>query len=57
MRARAMTFGVFSNLLGQMVFFTGRSRGSDLQWLGLSLVLVGTPLLETLSDRYFRSMR
>jgi hypothetical protein len=57
MRARAMTFGVFSNLLGQMVFFTGRSRGSDLHWLGLSLVLVGTPLLETLSDRYFRSLR
>jgi hypothetical protein len=57
MRGRSMTFGVFSNLLGQMVFFTGRSRDSDLQWLGLAMIAFGTPLLETLSDRYFRSLR
>jgi hypothetical protein len=57
MRGRSMTFGVFSNLLGQMVFFTGRGRDSDLQWLGLAIIAIGTPLLETLSDRYFRSLR
>jgi hypothetical protein len=56
-RGRSVTLGIFSNLLGQLVFFTGRGRESDLQWIGVGLLALGAPLLETLSDRYFRSLR
>jgi hypothetical protein len=56
--SRSVAFGAFTNLLGQLVFFTGRARDSgSLELLGLSMIVVGTPALQTISDRYFRSLR
>jgi hypothetical protein len=57
-RGRSMSLGTLSNGAGALLLFTARSQGSDArQVAGLAVLALGTPLVVTLSDRFFRRLR
>jgi hypothetical protein len=57
-RGWAMSLGTLSNWAGALLYFTARSTDSEArQILGLSILALGTPLLVTVSDRFFRRLR
>lgn len=57
-RGWAMSLGTLSNWAGALLYFTGRSSDSTGgQILGLGILTLGTPLVVTVSDRYFRRLR
>jgi hypothetical protein len=57
-RGWAMSLGSLSNWAGALLYFTARSTDSEArQILGLSILALGTPLIVTVSDRFFRRLR
>jgi hypothetical protein len=57
-RGWAMSLGTLSNWAGALLYFTARSTDSEArQILGLSILALGTPLIVTVSDRFFRRLR
>lgn len=57
-RGWAMSLGTLSNWAGALLYFTARSSDSEgRQILGLGILALGTPLMVTVSDRWFRRLR
>jgi hypothetical protein len=53
-----MSLGTLSNWAGALLYFTARSTDSEArQILGLGILALGTPLVVTVSDRFFRRLR
>jgi hypothetical protein len=54
----AMSLGTLTNWAGALLYFTARSSDSEVrQIVGLGILALGTPLVVTVSDRYFRRLR
>ena len=57
-RGWAMSLGTLTNWAGALLYFTARSSDSEgRQIVGLGIMALGTPLMVTVSDRYFRRLR
>jgi hypothetical protein len=53
-----MSLGTLSNWVGALLYFSARSRDATAgQIVGLGVLTLGTPLVETVSDRFFRRLR
>ena len=57
-RGWSMSLGTLSNWVGALLYFSARSRDATAgQIVGLGVLTLGTPLVETVSDRFFRRLR